>query len=157
MKTRMNVGISSLILIFIVLCLVTFGLLSMSSARNDLTMAERNGDSVKEYYRADGEGERFIAMIDGKLKSAADPEAQGPQDILESSMEQALKELGDFYDEEQQVIHTDIPMERGQALRVELDPGIEGEKGAWCRILSFYVYNQEDYEIDQSMPVWTGQ
>ena len=76
MKTRMNVGISSLILIFIVLCLVTFGLLSMSSARNDLTMAERNGDSVKEYYRADGEGERFIAMIDGKLKSAADPDAQ---------------------------------------------------------------------------------
>ena len=86
MKTRMNVGISSLILIFIVLCLVTFGLLSMSSARNDLTMAERNGDSVKEYYRADGEGERFIAMIDGKLKSAADPDAQGPQDIPESSI-----------------------------------------------------------------------
>ena len=52
MKTRMNVGISSLILIFIVLCLVTFGLLSMSSARNDLTMAERNGDSVKKYYRS---------------------------------------------------------------------------------------------------------
>ena len=123
MKTRMNVGISSLILIFIVLCLVTFGLLSMSSARNDLTMAERNGDSVREYYRADGEGERFIAMIDGKLKSAADPEAQGPQDIPESSMEQALKELGDFYDEEQQVIHTDIPMERGQAEKKEPGAG----------------------------------
>ena len=42
-KSGANIGSASLILIFIVLCLGTFGLLSLSSAKNDLDLAERNG------------------------------------------------------------------------------------------------------------------
>ncbi len=45
-KSGANIGSASLILIFIVLCLGTFGLLSLSSAKNDLDLAERNGRSV---------------------------------------------------------------------------------------------------------------
>ncbi len=43
MKSGANIGSASLILIFIVLCLGTFGLLSLTSAKNDLDLAERNG------------------------------------------------------------------------------------------------------------------
>ena len=39
-RNKVNIGLSSLILIFIVLCLSTFGLLSLSSARGDLELAE---------------------------------------------------------------------------------------------------------------------
>ena len=51
-RNKVNIGLSSLILIFIVLCLSTFGLLSLSSARGDLELAERDsprsmGISVK--------------------------------------------------------------------------------------------------------------
>ena len=150
MKVRMNIGISSLILIFIILCLVTFGLLSLSSAKNDLSLAERNGSAVKEFYRADREGAQFIAMVDGTLKAMGNR----PEDISPKLLEEGL---GEFYNKEENLIRTDIPMDRGQALRVELGIGIDEKNGIWCNVRSFYVYNQEDYEIDQSMPVWTGK
>lgn len=38
---KANIGSSSLILIFIVMCLVTFGMLSLTSARSDLSLANR--------------------------------------------------------------------------------------------------------------------
>lgn len=152
MKTKMNIGISSLILIFIVLCLVTFGLLSLSSAKTDLALAERNGNAVKEYYRADKEAERFIAMADGKLKEL-EKNGKG-KTIPEDRLQAVFKE---FYHNKQKSVCTDIPMERGQALHVELDMKSDERRRSSCRIRSFYVYNQEDYEIDTSMPVWTGQ
>ena len=58
-KNGANIGSASLILIFIVLCLGTFGLLSLSSAKNDLDLAERNGRSVSGFYRADAEERLF--------------------------------------------------------------------------------------------------
>ena len=155
MKTKMNIGISSLILIFIVLCLVTFGLLSLSSARNDLILAERNGDAVKEYYRADSEGEKFIAMAEDRLKKIA--AESGANDLSEVPAARLKEELGEFYDEGEHTIRTDISMERGQALHVELDIEKDSRRGTFCSVRSFYVYNQEDYDIDQSIPVWTGQ
>ncbi|RGY98405.1 hypothetical protein [Clostridium sp. AM58-1XD] len=155
MKTKMNIGISSLILIFIVLCLVTFGLLSLSSARNDLVLAERNAEAVQEYYRADTEGERFIAMADSRLKKlAAD---SGMNNFPSVSSEKLKQIMGDYYNENERTIRTDISMERGQALHVELDLEKDSRRGTFCSVRSFYVYNQEDYEIDQSIPVWTGQ
>ena len=39
---KANIGSSSLILIFIVMCLVTFGMLSLTSAKSDLSLANRN-------------------------------------------------------------------------------------------------------------------
>ena len=49
-RNKVNIGLSSLILIFIVLCLSTFGLLSLSSARGDLELAERGAQAAKEFY-----------------------------------------------------------------------------------------------------------
>ena len=38
-KHKVNIGLTSLILIFIILCLATFSLLSLSSARGDQSLA----------------------------------------------------------------------------------------------------------------------
>ena len=48
---------------------------------------------------------------------------------------------------------TDVSMDAGQALRVELN--FDWEKKTY-KILSWKVYHQEEYEIDQSIPVWSG-
>lgn len=41
-KYKVNIGLTSLILIFIILCLATFSLLSLSSARGDQSLAVRS-------------------------------------------------------------------------------------------------------------------
>ena len=134
-RNKVSIGASSLILIFIVLCMATFGLLSLSSAQGDLKL--------------DNKGQQWLKGVDEVLKE----EMGRGQDSTQCSLE--IKDrLGDLYDRETGLISTDIPMDRGQSLRIELVL-MCGEKR--YEVKSWYVYNSEEYEIDTSMPVWGGQ
>ena len=148
-RNKVSIGASSLILIFIVLCMATFGLLSLSSAQGDLKLARRNADAVKGYYEADNKGQQWLKGVDEVLKE----EMGKGQDSTQCSLE--IKDrLGDLYDRETGLISTDIPMDRGRSLRIELVL-MCGEKR--YEVKSWYVYNSEEYEIDTSMPVWGGE
>ena len=145
-KKKANIGSSSLIFIFIVLCLATFGLLSLGNARGDELLSVRNAAAVKEYYRADGLGEEFLRQVDQSLQKA-------DAGSVETVKEQVLAEFGDYYQEDRKSFLTDIPMDAGQALRVEL--GVDWQKRS-LEVRSWKVYIQEEYEIDQSVRVWSG-
>ncbi len=145
-KKKANIGSSALILVFIVLCLATFGLLSLGNARGDELLSVRNAAAVKEYYRADGLGEEFLRQVDQSLQKA-------DAGSVETVKEQVLAEFGDYYQEDRKSFLTDIPMDAGQALRVEL--GVDWQKRS-LEVRSWKVYIQEEYEIDQSVRVWSG-
>ena len=48
-RRKANIGSSSLILIFIVLCLVTFSVLSLGNAKREDALSRRSADSVQKY------------------------------------------------------------------------------------------------------------
>lgn len=147
-RNKVSIGASSLILIFIVLCMATFGLLSLSSAQGDLKLARRNGDAVRGYYEADSKGQQWLRDIDRVLLEEMEKERDSSQCSLK------IKDrLGELYDRGTGIISTDIPMDRGQSLHVELTL-LCGEKR--YEVKSWYVYNSDEYEIDNSMPVWGG-
>lgn len=50
-------------------------------------------------------------------------------------------------------VQTDIGMDFDQALHIELE--LDGDAG--YEIRSWNVYNTKDYEIDNSISVWTGE
>ena len=50
--SRNFIGITSIIFIFIVLCLSVFALLSVNSARQSLASVQRSADAVTRYYAA---------------------------------------------------------------------------------------------------------
>ncbi len=145
---RANIGTSSLILIFIILCLTIFGLLSLSSAGSDWNLARKNAQSVKGYYEADGQAVEFTAMVEEQLG-----ECLNISSSEEAYLHLVKERLGEYYHEETNTIETDLDMLYGQKLHVALEPCRE-EKG--YRILAWNVYQSEDYEIDRSMPVWSG-
>lgn len=135
LRRKANIGSSSLILIFIVLCLVTFSVLSLGNAKREDALSQRSADSVQEYYRADAEGEKFLQLADQAL-------LKGEKGTLAPYLQ---SDTGKYC--------TDVAMSAGQALRVEL--ALDWEKKTY-EIQSWKVYHQEDYEIDQSVPVWSG-
>nr|WP_314462550.1 short-chain dehydrogenase [uncultured Clostridium sp.] len=146
---RANIGTPTLILIFMILCLVTFGMLSLTTAKSEWNLAQRNADSVTEYYRADKEGEAFYQMV---FKAVDD--AQKEEGDLQAFQKTLSMELGDYYDSETGTISTQIPMKRSQSLSIKLSsmPDKAGKIG----ISQWKVIQTEDYEIDQSLPVWKG-
>lgn len=148
-RYRANIGGPSLILIFIVMCLVTFGMLSLSAAKSQRELAERNASAVKEYYLTDSEGEEFYQMV---LEEVKEIKRNAPEP---SDYEALLaKELGDYYLPEEGIVTTQIPMAHSQALSIELSPSFLGEGEVWVR--KWKVIQTEDYTVDTSMPVYHG-
>lgn len=145
---KASLGSSSLILIFIVLCLVSFGMLSLSAAENDWNLAKRNADAVSGYYAADSQAESFYqtALMAVKEAVLTTSDAEEQKKLVRDA-------LGIYYGEDDTAAMT-VPMERGQALSVKLAFDYSGEGNA--EVLSWKVIMTEDYEIDTSMPVWTG-
>ncbi|MBQ7919308.1 MAG: hypothetical protein IJ324_05150 [Lachnospiraceae bacterium] len=66
---RVNVGTSSILLIFVVLCLVAFATLSIVSANADYKLSRKVADRTSAYYEAANQAEKYIASIDKTLQS----------------------------------------------------------------------------------------
>lgn len=65
-----NIGSVTLMMIFIVLCMVSFAVLSLSTAASDSRAAEKSAKHVKEYYTASNKAEETLASIADTLGAA---------------------------------------------------------------------------------------
>ena len=59
-----HMGAPSLLMIFLVLCLFTFALLSLSSAKNNRTLSQQSADRIQAYYQASSLAEQALDQID---------------------------------------------------------------------------------------------
>jgi len=62
-----NVGSSSILMIFVILCLVSFAALSIISANADYKLTEKIADRTKAYYNACNEAEETLSSFDKAL------------------------------------------------------------------------------------------
>lgn len=62
-ETPAAVGGISLLVIFVVLCLTVFAVLSLSSVRAEGRLSEASAESVQAYYKADCEAEEMLAQL----------------------------------------------------------------------------------------------
>ena len=58
-----NMGISLMLVVFIVLCMVVFSVLSLSTSLKDYSYSKENAENTQEYYEACNLGERELAKI----------------------------------------------------------------------------------------------
>ena len=65
-----NIGASSLLVIFLILCLVTFAILTLTSAKSDADFAEKLAHHKMNYYAACNTAESTLDKIDAVLADA---------------------------------------------------------------------------------------
>jgi len=63
-------GSSSIFIVIILLCLLTFGVLSLMSSYSDLKLARKAETWVTTYYQLDNEGSIFMSRVDNCLQTA---------------------------------------------------------------------------------------
>lgn len=66
----LGVGMVSILIVFVILCLTTFATLSLVSARADLRLTNRAADSLREYYAADSAAQEQLAQLDALLEQS---------------------------------------------------------------------------------------
>lgn len=64
-----NIGSVSLLMIFIVLCMVTFAALSLSTAATDYRSAQTLADHTSAYYKASNKAEKKLAETESILQT----------------------------------------------------------------------------------------
>ncbi|MCL2772122.1 MAG: hypothetical protein FWD71_02125 [Oscillospiraceae bacterium] len=67
-----NAGGAIIIIIFVILCLTIFGLLSFMTAFADKKLADKNLNNIEQYYSADSEAEKKLAQIYNAVLSVPD-------------------------------------------------------------------------------------
>nr|WP_315023091.1 hypothetical protein [uncultured Aminipila sp.] len=153
-KQRIQIGTSSLLLIFTVLCLVVFSTLSLASAKADYALAAKNEKSVKIYYDADAKGEELKKDINRKMIDLAVQALNKNQ--FKELMKQSFKEA--FNDEDNSISYT-IDAGSQQFLFIQLrlsnyEEIAEGKQN--YKVMSWIIQNKVDYAVDNNMPVWSG-
>ena len=133
-----NIGSSSLLLIFVVLCLVSFAALSIVSSYADKRLGDRILTRSTSYYKACYKAEKAIASIDQTLRNA---------------YKSAENETAYFEE-----VGTDIrftePISDLQELEIELTIQYPLEDGdTFYTVKKYCVINKDNIEYDDSLSV----
>ncbi|WP_312645618.1 hypothetical protein [Hydrogenoanaerobacterium sp.] len=67
-NTGISVGSSSILVIFVVLCLTTFATLSLVSAKADYKLTQKTAQATAEYYAADAKAEEYLQKLHKALQ-----------------------------------------------------------------------------------------
>ncbi len=121
------IGASSLLVIFGVLCLTVFAMLSVSTVQAEERLSEKNREAVEAYYAADTQAEKLLCA----LRAGAVPEG--------------VQATGQGY------AYT-CPISDTQELWVEV--ALDGEE---YRVLCWQVRSRVHWQGEDALPVWDGQ
>lgn len=141
-----NIGSSSLLIIFLILCLATFAILSLSSAKSDYTSGKKLAQHKKEYYEASAKAETVLAKIDQTL---AETDHTQENSIPAEADGISIKRDGE-------ALSYEIPMSEKQALRVSLRLTNPEEHENYYEVTAWQVISTGTWEGNQSielMPV----
>lgn len=114
----LNAGSSSIILIFVILCMISFATLSIISSNADRKLSLKVLERTESYYLACNDVEESLAKLDTNLKATLD-------ELLSSSeyndLETSLEALGnDYFDIVGHNVSYTVPITDSQALFVEV-------------------------------------
>ncbi|MBD5482589.1 MAG: hypothetical protein HDR15_08750 [Lachnospiraceae bacterium] len=133
-----NVGSSSLLIIFVVVCLVSFAALSIVSANSDYKLTKRMAERETNYYNACNDAYRALASIDRTLLS-----------LYESSDSE-----DDFYAQAGYTKSFTYPVSDIQSLRVVLQIHYpRNDADPRYTITEWQIVTIGTLDYDQSLPV----
>lgn len=139
----LNIGTSSLLIIIVILCLVCFSALSITSANADYRLSKRLADRTTAYYDACNQAQSSLCMISGILENLYQ-ESSSKEDY-ENKIKRSLQDLFIF----------SYPINENQILQVSISPLYpDTVEGDFIQITGWQIINTVTPELDNSLPVF---
>ena len=136
-RSAPTVGASSLLVIFAVLCLTVFAMLSLSTVQADKRLSDRSAAAALGYYEADTEAEEIFA----RLRAGELPDGVT---VTTYAAEEDAAIQGNLYSYTCTISET-------QAIQVELAE----QNGVWT-VLRWQAVSTTEWEADDSVDIWDG-
>ena len=161
-----NIGFSSIIMVFIMLCLVTFATLSVLTAHSDYQLSQKSASKTHAYYKADATARDILAAIDTELFQLYQNTASVTDYYEQISVENLLKELPQSTQaftieqtDSSPILAYQIPITEVQTLHVALRVQYP-QTGSECftTILRWQtITHNEPDESDEFLNLYTGE
>ena len=146
-KITMNVGIISFLTIFVILCLVTFSVLSLSSAKSNQNMTEKSITHKTEYYELCNQGEAYLEKIDNQLYENYQ---NSSSQIQYFSLLENIKTIDSNIEINNQSLSFDIIINK-QKLHVELNILYPGNQ--FYELKTWNIESSEKWQADQGLNI----
>lgn len=88
-----SIGSSSILVVFVVLCLTTFATLSLVSANADYRLSRKTADAAAAYYALDGAGEELVSDLAAMLQEAQPVQEIDDEAVYRERLETALRDF----------------------------------------------------------------
>lgn len=153
--SMVTLGITSLFLIFAVLCMVILSLLTLGSARSDLHMSRRSMEQTTAYYDACSTATDFFLQAEDILRTAYQ-ESEGEKEYFRKVSE--LGAQGFLWAEDTKRLSVEVSFSDTQVLRGEaivFYPG--GPEGPFLELKAWQTYSTGTWNPDTKQPVFTKE
>ena len=141
-----NTGAVSILLIFVVLCLVAFGVLSCATAQAGLSYAKTSAKNASAYYETCGQAEEELAVL---AQNLADFWEESPKDY---PGELSSRARGTSWVPEGDTLSLSLPVSSAKLLTVTVRPQ-KPEDGSYYEILSYRTVPAREWDADDTLPL----
>lgn len=146
-----NIGVTSIVLIFVMLCLLTFAVLSLVSARADFNLSKKSADRTTEYYQAENEATDILCNVIQCLDRQL--ETSDPENYLQNIQAELNGTDGISFPDSSHIVYQ-VPLGKEQLLSVSLHISYTAfEDGTHYQIDSWKAVSTHAWEPDTSLPV----
>ena len=161
-RPLLTAGTSTLLLIFLSLCRLTFAVLSLLSARADRNLSRKTADRTTAYYEACNQAENRIGEIDGILekiwKNTEGEEMYFQEiEIHFEDAENSESETGNSiysWDSASRTLSFSVPLADTQVLAVSLTLRYPEEGGTFYTVTTWKTVNTADWTPDTRQNVY---
>lgn len=134
---NIHIGLPSIVLIFVSLSIISFGILCLVSATSDLKLSQKISERTITYYDACNQAEEQIAIIDKSYR-----------DIFNSSLNDTE------YLEQAKVISLQYPISDIQSLSIQIAPHIPtASDNSYYQILCWQIVTDKELYYDDSLNI----
>lgn len=134
-----NIGSSSILLIFVILCLVSFAVLSIVSAQTDYKLSCKLAERTTKYYKANNEVESYLRDLQASLEKIYEDSATAEEYFAVAGHDTTFS----------------IQLSEQQMLNVHLTILYPGDGKGYYEINTWKVETQDTLELDDTLPVFT--
>lgn len=139
----LNIGTSSILIIIVILCLVCFSALSITSANADYRLSKRLADRTTAYYDACNQAQVHLCELSGELSELYQKSVS--IDDYENKIKESMQGSLTF----------SYPIGENQILQVNVSPLYpENPDGDFLHVTGWQVVNTITPELDRSLPVF---
>lgn len=143
--SRIQIGTATILFLFIIVCLSVFALLSISDARSSLSFSQRHATFITKYYQADSIAQQWLRDVEQKIN-----EGESLSSAITSATNDSPSSSSIGIQFHDTTINAIFSLGAEQEIQVTLNIADRS-------ILRHELHNTTQYDIDQSLPVFTGE